>query len=304
MSVSTVYEARYASRNDNSSVMAQKDYSTYTGGLYLKDASAFRKSIATVLRAEGFKKESGTRFTATDKGFNLETAYLGKDKMECKFDYPADSVATKNAFFMQAIAQFLVMMFIQLIVDLEGVLASNGTPETKLATAKRIKKACSDAVEMARLMVLKPNDPTRAKTSSIDPESRFPLLQNIAQALHKVTNSKQRTGVVVTVTANKDPLTLVITMKEKEKDIVSTIDFKDVKTNDIFIIFNANIAATLLLAAKDKHLGAIQLKNLRPVLDGFMKAIDAVSSPSTWFSKALGKVKKLGEGDIRAIISF
>lgn len=250
---------RYVGRVTNTELFRVAGYKTFTAGLFLRDADTFRNSVLSVLQSGTFKQNADINLTTDKKGFVLQTASIPKVQ-EFHFDYVKSDVS-EDPHFMQVIAQFLVMTLIQMSLDLQ----KDGVPWEETV------KACRVAVKMAKRFVLNPLSPKQSEkhpTQKMSNRSKAALMEGIILVLSDVAGFKKNPPVS-TVRFDQPTMSLTISLKGKP----TVVDFRDVDTQDIFMIFNANIAATLLLAARDTQIGSEQLDLLPSVLGGFMTAI-------------------------------
>lgn len=259
---------RYVGRDTNVQFFTAEGYKTFTAGLFLKNASAFRHSVVSVLQAGSFKVGADTTFAVSDKGFEVETMYI-PGKQEFKFAFQ-ESEATTDPHFMQVIGQFLVMTFIQMILDLERLEAKD-VRGSALLDKEEVVKGSRAAVKMGLRFILNPQAPKQSKkkpSGMIAANAKQLLLEGITRVLNEVAGFNTATS---SIRFDRPSMSIRIVIEPATDEVV--VDFADVDTHDIFMIFNANIAATLLLAAKDARVGSVQLGRLPSVLAGFMSAI-------------------------------
>lgn len=261
---------RYVGRGKNSQIL-KRGYTALTTELDITTQTTFLSSICTNLTSgilamtpDAGITSDGTSFTVT-----LKDATPATTKID--FKYTA-STHTANPLFMQAIAQFLLMTFVQLFVDVKD--KSTDMPK------------CIGSVQAALGIVINPiHTKTRALTE-ITCDEKTALLKSIASVLSDVAHS-QRTPPIpgsVTSIANLDADILNFTLRSPM--LPKKIDFTGV--NDVYdiMIYNANIAATLLLAAQ-------QTENASKA-SGVSALLDKLAATLTAYTEVTGKTACLG----------
>lgn len=246
------YTRKYVGRVENAAIMAA-GYNALTEDLRFLTVLEFRESIISVLN-NSLLKDGSAQFQDTGRGFRVLTKFL-PDPPTYDFDFHYDSKPhTQDPWFMQAIAQFLVLTMNQLVVDLEraGMVKEVVT---------RILAECTGSIQIALNIIKVPLWPPRAPEASAGTESRGKLFTEINKILTGITD-----GAPVKATLSPDMMELTLQVGE----LISTIQLIQVVDVGDMLVFNANIAAALLAAKKLTPRGLTQLEVLPVVLAGYL----------------------------------
>lgn len=299
---------RYIGRPQNTNIFVN-GYEADTGVLDLTDASAFRSTIVGVL-ANKFKGKP-TRFTTVNGDFILTSDYLPPNiplagalgavaggglfaVFPLGYDAPAGPPVApagppvappplylKNARFMQAVAQYIVITFIQLVVDLQRVsvvpTAPPAAPVVDEITQKNtLVTACQAAIAIAlgilRNAALTQPPTARLPASIISAPDRQALLTEVCLVLTGICGVPPAPVVQPYIDFTGDTITITV---DSDTSIIPTARVTDL--NDM-LVYNANIAATLLLAVRNKgtSTGKFEVNNLSKVLNGYSDVRDNV----------------------------
>lgn len=238
---------RYVGRPDNSKIL-KDGYNALQTPLSLTGAQSFRESICSNL-TQGVLKAgpTGAKIESIGAGFRV-TFQGGSSPSEFAFDY-SDNLRSKDANFMQAIAQFLIMTFIQMFIDYR-------VPN---ANAAVVLEQCTASLKIANDIV----NNLQSDQPNITSVEQKQLLVEIASVLNTI--SKHNHAIEVT-----DEGDLTISLLSTS---VTVLTSRVTNLYDL-MVYNANTAATLLLAAKEieqKHETRVPalLKKLCTVVHGY-----------------------------------
>lgn len=294
------YPRRYVGREENAQILG-RGYTAQTETLDTTTAISFRKSVVDVLNLSFNKRPGATVFSSyDDKGFRIITDFYQLDNPhDFPFDF-SDLEHTKDQYFMQAIAQFLVLTFNQMIVDMSEAdrpekaaapvddpppvnAAANAAADAAAdAAAKAIKakvlQDCQDSVAMALGITLNPATKVAASPEVI--AAHFELIKAIVNVLNNIPDGAAAGINQPVVSVTDAPVIITITQQSpsegpgiagpanKSSDPIDINMTNVTDINDI-VIYNANIAAALLAARKNSIRGKQQLDSLKNVLDGY-----------------------------------
>lgn len=247
----------YVGRKDNVGIL-KTGYDALTIELNTENASSFRSSIATVLNRS---LVGVAEIQAVEDGFEISTAMnLPQTHIinKFKFDYgKADH--TRNVMFMQAIAQFVVLSFNQLVVDLQR-------SDTSIKVQSDAYTACQESITTAQDIV---KNPVNQKQNATDRSSLPALLNDIIIVLQGIPDLND-SGTEISVNG-------LIIMLDVDKHSKQTINMANAVSYDDIMIYNANIAAALLAAKTRSVQGFKQLSQLTNVLKEYSKVRAAES---------------------------
>lgn len=255
---------RYIGRPQNTNIFIN-GYEADTGVLDLSSPDTFRKAIVDVIA--GKFQGRPTRLTILNDGFRLTSDYLSAPRTA---DFPFSFLGTlawvKNPRFMQAVAQFMVLSFIQMVVDLQRSTVA-GAPAAAPAVPAlpdprtAIVASCTTSIATALSIIKEPRLSILPASAPITPPDRQALIDEVAIVLNTIS-SLAPPPIVVT------PDTMTITV---DAGVPVPIDMSAVKNVDDMLVYNANIAATLLLAARHQgtDMGKPELGRLKAVLEGY-----------------------------------
>lgn len=257
---------RYVGRPGNTNIFIN-GYEADTGVLDLTSPATFRKAIVDVIA--GKFQGRPTRLTIQNDGFRLTSAYLvPPGTADFDFAFLGTLAWVKNPQFMQAVAQYMVLSFIQMVVDLQRATIAPAVPpvppvpavpDPRTAILASCATAISTALSIIKEPLLKPLTLRPADTIMNDPE-RQALIDEVTGVLNTISSLAV---APITVTPN----TMTITVDGQPV----VIDMSAVTNIDDMLVYNANIAATLLLAARHQgtDMGKPELRNLKAVLKGY-----------------------------------
>lgn len=298
--MSTQQSPRYLGRQYNADDILYEGYEANPTELLVSNVETFRKSICDNLTKGVLAGGSIATIESVPTGFRVVPKPAPTSGVQRIKEYiyafefpnlPEDGLShLKNKEFLQAIAQFLVLSFIQLFVDFPHMHEANAMivkADKKLSdakgatesdpTAKEAKKnavakatadldaaqkaktnvpaepeeACKKAIALAQLVVTNPKLVEPDEAVEATPGTRH---RNMFNKDDKKNLLKAVTGVLQTL-GQKYENELQVTTDGDEIIIKCgtpsvVIDMKDVDNIEDIIIYNASIAATVLFATR------------------------------------------------------
>lgn len=263
---------RYVGSPDNASRI-ETGYSARTRKISLLDKTRYCKSIEAVMK----NLENSLTYVASDGTLlndRFEYSYKDRSRATISFDFvcalPEPPFMACYSKFMLAIAQFIVMTFNQLEVDLSefGDDDDDDIDPDEAASRDIIVDTCERSIAMASALVTDPSmedfNPVQAH---IGPAINDDAMRDICAVLHRLVEGAQP-QMSVAYTRN------LITIQHDEAPNAITVELNledPIKENyTIMVVYNANIAAAVLAAKKGK---LNQLRELKSVLDCFSRYV-------------------------------
>lgn len=260
--------SRYVGRQKNS-VILQHGYDATQTGLRLTSSATFRESICenlTIGILQRLAPPAVTIVSVNEQPAGFNVSFPDGNVHRFLLEYPG-TPHTKNTHFMTAIAQFLVLTFIEMFIDLGA--------EPSAAVRQQVITACSTSVASAAGIIVTPAHPGGAGAARvsvpISAEAKATLLTSICDILSRIAGS----GNSITPTETGD---IIITIATAPPVTVSVSAINDISD---LMVYNANMAATLLLAAKQSGTPVsvtTLLNRLNTVLVGYTAVTGTIGS--------------------------
>lgn len=251
---------RYVGDRTNASKLVM-GYSSESTAMRLVDNGAYRESILAVLTNLSPPIEIGV--DPADQrvhGFIFRTRFY---QFDCHCN-PRGTV--QNAHFMLAIAQFVVLSFNQLSVDLNDV---------NEVDKNAVMSVCDVALHCADILTHEPRRDLNAIRGG-----RFEFGRPIdAAALVEITevlDSLCKPQISVTIAPDNDQNILI---RHAGSMTSFNIDMREIEDYTDRAVYNANIAAAVLSAKKGTREGIIQLRNLPMILESYINERRGVIIP-------------------------
>lgn len=240
---------RYVGDRTNASKLGM-GYSSESTAMRLVDSGAYRDSICAVLTNLRPPIEIGVDpADPRVHGFIFRARFY---QFDCYCD-PRGTV--QNAHFMLALAQFVVLSFNQLSVDLNDV---------NVVDKNDVMNVCDIALHVADTLT---HDPRRDLNATRRFEYGRPIDAAALVGIIEVLDSLCTPQLSITIDPDNDQNIMI---RHAGSTTSFNIDMRRIKDYTDRAVYNANIAAAVLSAKKGTREGIIQLRNLPMILESYI----------------------------------